>query len=184
MKILAFLIFALLLAAAAFVVFPQARETLGIRPVPVLSDRNFSDYEALTLFYQDPELDFKVRYPAGYVVTAEDGQSVSFYTPTLQSLSEAHTFFVVNETRTIEDLKRSVQNDVEGARVTLETTLSLNGKTAPLIYYQADSGPVRLHLVQSLLSCTGYQLYYLGVVPDVVSEDVILSEYMLKTAQC
>lgn len=149
-----------------------------------LPAESIATYEPLTIQYTDPVLGFSVRHPIGYVVDSIDGEHVHFFASGPGELSEDFLFKTTNETLSFKDL-REIALEI-GANPVREDQVQVNGKTA--LRLQAvlpgdellESG----HLILGAVPCPEYRLYFTAVIPNSLSDDVALADYVLQTATC
>ncbi len=215
MKLKTLLLLALLILGAAvfYLVGTGASPAGGSNGPGALSEEAYSRFNENTLVYVDPELFFSLRYPSGYVVNAEDGAAFSFFSPTDTGFSEAHTLAVTNESFTTSELEQTLKADLPGARKISQQEVSANGRRVARFQYLAEAAGHRLHVVQTLIPCTGasfasasgasapglsdfssspssspasspYSLYYVAVIPEGVKDDVALADYVIGSVSC
>ncbi|MBI4360956.1 hypothetical protein HY572_04265 [Candidatus Micrarchaeota archaeon] len=149
-----------------------------------LSPESVATYEPLTIQYIDSELGFSVRHPIGYIVDAIPGEHVHFFASSPSGFSEDYLFKTTNETLSFKDL-REIAVELE-AKPVREDQVNVNGKTA-LRLQAVLPGDELLEsetLVLGVIPCPGYRLYFTAVIPDSLSDDVALADYVLQTAQC
>ncbi len=142
-------------------------------------------YEPLSLTYVDPVHGFSVRYPLGYPLQADDGQTVTFFAPGPSGLSESYVFQVVNESYSAKELESIGVEEFQVDPVSMQT-VSVSGR--PIIRLQYLIPPEHfgesLHIVQALVPCGTYSLYFVASIPDSLRDDVALADYSLYSAQC
>lgn len=149
-----------------------------------LEPQSVAAYEPLTIPYTDPVLGFTVRYPVGYIVDAIEGEHIHFFAAGPTGFSEDFLFQATNQSLSFIDL-RQIALDV-GANPVSETRVDANGKTALRLEAELPGDDLLESetLVLGLVPCNEYRLYLTAVIPDSLSDDVALADYVLQTAQC
>ncbi|MBI5036444.1 hypothetical protein HZC09_03800 [Candidatus Micrarchaeota archaeon] len=174
----------LVVLLAGLYLFPQAPSAVFSSAVEQVTPEQIGAYEQYLITYADPILNFSLRYPKGYVAESVEGQAFVFYSPSPSGYSESFIISAVNDTS--EDLEAAITEEYEGAKKTSQARVSANSKTVERRHYSIPptEGLEEMHLVQSLVPCSNYSLYYLAVIPDSVKEDVGLADYILTSLSC
>lgn len=142
-------------------------------------------FEPLTISFTDPIRGYSVRYPVGYPLQAEDGQSVTFFALGPSGLSETFVFQVVNDSYSAEELETIGTEEFQVKPESVQS-LSVSGKKIIRIQYliPKDQFGEPLYMVQGFVPCGNYSLYFVASIPDSLKDDLDLADYSLYSAQC
>ncbi len=143
------------------------------------------EYDNVTLSYTDPIRGYSIRYPTGYPLQSEDGQGVLFFAPGPSGLSESFVFRVANETYSSEELQDIALEELQVTPLS-QTERTVQGRRILRLQYliPEDELGEPLHIVQGLVPCSGYSLYFVASIPETLKDDLNLADYSLYTARC
>ncbi|MBI2445936.1 hypothetical protein HYV43_06110 [Candidatus Micrarchaeota archaeon] len=181
---------ALPLVFAAAVLFAYFFTDLGPWSSELLSPASttvsYSDeYESHSLAFTDAVRGYSIRYPVGYPLEVEDGKTALFFAPGPSGLSETFVFQVVNGTYTLEELK-DIAFDELAVPPDSETVQTVDGRRILRLQYRIapDEFGETLHMVQGLVPCGDYSLYFVASIPESLKDDISLADYSLYSAKC
>lgn len=182
--VLPLLFAAAILALALVFGVPSIGSGFSLIPPESMPSGLSEKYDAATLSFTDPELGYSLRYPTGYPLEVQDGQTVVFYAPDADGVSETFFWQALNETTSLVELKEAAAQ-LDG-RLLSEKTVRVDGQNAWRLEYVLPVGQIGVpaHLIQGYVPCGNFSLYLAATIPDSLSGDLALADYALYSARC
>lgn len=144
-----------------------------------------SKYDSLTLVYTDPADGYSIRIPIGYEAIANPDEitSLRIAAHLIGSSSEVFSVALFEDTDfSQEELKQLTGFD----QVLSQKDTSVNGRKT-ILFSAVNQSVVdgeQLYYKLALVQCPSYTISFTGVIPDELSPDLELYDYMLGSIKC
>ncbi|MBI5636044.1 hypothetical protein HY993_03735 [Candidatus Micrarchaeota archaeon] len=153
-------------------------------------DANFESlskkYAPLTISYQEPELNYSIRIPVGYESQSNPDNQTSLRVKANYPGASSEVFDVSAYEKTSFSARdfEEMRGEYQEAPGAFETTV--NGRKTVLFSASNSSWfeGEQIFYRFALIDCPSYALLFNAVVPDELSSDLELYDYMLGSIKC